>query len=126
MKRSQLEELILKHPEVGLKLVEVLAHRLYESESSREDLATKEVPARLASQILRLTHSEGVVSGDGYRIPTRYTHEQLASMIGCKRVAVSRAFGKLREDAIVELRNRYIHIADMEGLKKAAEVDKSS
>jgi DNA-binding transcriptional regulator YhcF (GntR family) len=35
-------------------------------------------------------------------VPTRYTHEQLASMIGANRVSVSRAFAELRERGIVE------------------------
>ena len=56
----------------------------------------KDMPARLATLILQLVDSEGVVSSESYRIPTRYTHEQLASMIVCKRVAVSRAFSRLK------------------------------
>lgn len=121
IKREVLESVILKHPEVGLKLIRVLADRLYRSESNREDLMTKEVPARLAALILALAESEGLVSGQSYKISTRYTQEQLASMIGCKRVAVTRALGKLRDEGIVELRDRYIHIIDIDGLKKRAE-----
>jgi CRP/FNR family transcriptional regulator, cyclic AMP receptor protein len=121
IKRELLESVILKHPEVGLKLIRVLADRLYHSESNREDLMTKEVPARLATLILTLADTEGLVSGQSYKISTRYTQEQLASMIGCKRVTVTRAFGKLKDEGIVELRDRRIHIIDMDGLKKSAE-----
>jgi DNA-binding GntR family transcriptional regulator len=81
-------------------------------------------PARLASQILRLLESEGVVTGEGrYRIPTRYTHEQLATMIGSKRVPVTRAFRKLEEAGAVELKARHVYVIDHEALKRAAEAE---
>lgn len=120
IRREHLEALILAHLRVGLELVRVLADRLHRAETSREDLITKEVPARLATLIITLADSEGLVSGGSYHIPTRYTQDQLASMIGCKRVSVSRAFSGFKDSGIVELRQRYIHIMDLDGLKQAA------
>ena len=97
LRREDLEDLIMNKPEVGLRLVRNLAERLHDSETRYADVVSKDVPARLATQILRLVDSEGVVSGESLRIPTHYTHDQLGSMIGCKRVAVTRAFRKLEE-----------------------------
>jgi CRP-like cAMP-binding protein len=62
-----------------------------------------------------------VVSNESYRIPTHYTHEQLASMIGCKRVAVTRAFRKLEAGGAVELEDRRIVVQDLDALKDLAE-----
>jgi DNA-binding transcriptional regulator YhcF (GntR family) len=59
--------------------------------------------------------------GESYRIPTHYTHEQLASMIGCKRVAVTRAFRRLEEGEAVELKDRRIVVKDIDALKDLAE-----
>jgi DNA-binding transcriptional regulator YhcF (GntR family) len=42
-------------------------------------------------------------------------------MIGANREAVTRAFARLRDAGAVEVRRRYIHAADLEALKKAAE-----
>jgi CRP/FNR family transcriptional regulator, cyclic AMP receptor protein len=97
LRREDVEDLITKKPEVGLRLVRELAERLHDSERRYANVVGKDVPARLASQILTLVDSEGVVSSESYRIRTHYTHDQLASMIGCKRVAVTRAFRKLEE-----------------------------
>jgi CRP/FNR family transcriptional regulator len=97
-----------------------LGERLVETEARLADLACKEVPERLASQILRLVESEGVVTREGYKICTRYTHQQLATMIGANREAVTRAFGKLRFRGSVELRNRRIFVTDLEVLEQAA------
>ena len=121
LRRADVEHLIMKEPEVGLRLVQVLAERLRDSERRYADMVGKDVPTRLATQILRLVDSEGVVSSESHRIPTHYTHEQLASIIGCKRVAVTRAFSKLREDGTLELEDRRIVVKDMDALKKLAE-----
>src|ERR671913_2072577 len=102
MRREQVERLITNNPEVGLMLIRELAERLHASEARYADIVSKEVPARLATLILTLVDSEGVASSESYRILTHYTHEQLASMIGCGRVAVTRAFRKLEEGGAVK------------------------
>jgi CRP/FNR family transcriptional regulator len=56
----------------------------------------------------------------GARLPTRYTHRQLGSMIGANREAVTRALGKLRCGGVIEVRERRIHVADIEALRRAA------
>ena len=63
-----------------------------------------------------------MVTDESYRIPTRYTQEQLASMIGCKRVAVSRAFAKFKEIGAVQLKERRIIVKDLDTLKVLVEV----
>jgi CRP/FNR family cyclic AMP-dependent transcriptional regulator len=122
LKREDLQELILSNPEVGLRLVERLSERLRLREEQLEDLALKEVPARLASLIVRLLDGEGVRTSEGYKLPARYTHEQLGTMIGAKRVAVTRTFRVLREEGAVEVRNHTIYVTDLESLKKAADL----
>jgi CRP-like cAMP-binding protein len=63
LRREDLEQLIMKKPEVGLRLVRELAERLRESERRYADIVGKEVPARLATQRVNRTR----------RRPGRYT-----------------------------------------------------
>jgi CRP-like cAMP-binding protein len=121
LRRDDLEGLIMKTPEVGLRLVRELAERLHASEARYTDIVGKDVPTRLATLILALVDSEGLVTEESYRIPTRYTHDQIASMIGCKRVAVTRAFSRLKEVGAVEVKERHIVVKDLETLKGLAE-----
>ena len=121
LRREEFEELIMKKPEVGLRLVRELAQRLHASERRYADIIGKDVPARLATLILTLVDSEGLVTNESYRIPTHYTHEQLASMIGCKRVAVTRAFSKLKESGAIQLKERHIVVKDLGALANLAE-----
>jgi CRP/FNR family transcriptional regulator len=121
LRRGDVEELIRQTPEVGLRLVRDLAERLHDLERRYADMVGKDVPARLATLILTLVDSEGVVSSESYLIPNHYTHDQLASMIGCKRVAVTRAFRKLEEGGAVVLKERRIVVKDMYALKESSE-----
>lgn len=118
--RRDLEMLVRKKPEVGLRLARLLGERLVSLEARWADLASKEVSARLASMLLLLVESEGVVTPEGYKISTRYTHQQLATMIGANREAVTRALGRLREEGAVRLKDRYIYVTDMDALKRAS------
>jgi CRP/FNR family transcriptional regulator len=120
MRKHDLERLIMDKPQVGLKVMAVLSERLSLAEDRMEDIALKEVPARLASFILQLVESEGVMTPEGPKIPTRYTHRQLATMIGANREAVTRALDKLRREGAVQLSNRYIYIHDPEVLRRVA------
>ena len=120
MAREDLERLVLEKPEVGLKIMQVLSERLRRYETRLEDANMKDVHARLADIILLLVESEGVRSGTGYKIPTHYTHQTLGSMIGANRVAVTRAFGLLQDEGVVELRRRLIYVTNLDALRRSA------
>jgi CRP/FNR family cyclic AMP-dependent transcriptional regulator len=120
MERSAVERLIREKPLVGLRIISLLSERLHYYETRMEDVTLKEVPARLASLILFLVESEGVQTLGEIRIPTRYTHEHLGTMIGANREAVSRAFGRLQDDGAIQLRRRLIYVEDVEALESVA------
>ncbi len=116
------EELVLRNPEVGIKTLRILSERLAVCEGRVSDMVYKEVLPRLAGLILRLSDYEGYVTDDGSRkLPTRYTHQQLASMVGSNREAITRAFGRLRKAGAVEIRGRYIYLTDADALEHLAE-----
>jgi CRP/FNR family cyclic AMP-dependent transcriptional regulator len=118
--RESLEDLILDKPEVGLRLIKQLSERVLLLEDRLRDVTFKEVPARLASIILHLVESEGVKTGEDYEIPRHYTHDLLGSMIGANRVSVTKAFRTLRAAGAVELKDRKIHVEDLQALGRMA------
>jgi CRP/FNR family transcriptional regulator, cyclic AMP receptor protein len=120
MDPAAVERLIQQKPQVGIRMISLLSERLRYYETRMEDVSLKEVPARLASLILFLVESEGVQIPGEIRIPTRYTHEHLGTMIGTNREAVTRAFGRLQDEGAVQLRRRLIYIEDVEALEKVA------
>jgi CRP/FNR family transcriptional regulator, cyclic AMP receptor protein len=120
MERADVEHLIQKKPQVAVRIISILSERLHYYETRMQDVALKEVPARLASLILFLVESEGVKSPGEIGIPTRYTHEHLGTMIGANREAVTRAFGHLQDEGALQMRRRFIYVQDVEALERAA------
>jgi len=120
MERAEVERLIEEKPQVGIKMISLLSERLHYYETRMEDVTLKEVPARLASLILFLVESEGLQVPGEIRVPTRYSHEHLGTMIGANREAVTRAFGRLQDEGAVQIRRRLIYVDDLEALQRAA------
>jgi CRP/FNR family cyclic AMP-dependent transcriptional regulator len=122
MTRSVFHGLMRREPELGIRTVELLSERLSFYEQRIADIALKKVPARLASVILQLAEQDGIVTNDNrYRILTRYTHEELATMIGARRVAVTRAMKELREVGAVGHAGRHIVVEDTLALQRIAD-----
>jgi CRP/FNR family transcriptional regulator, cyclic AMP receptor protein len=124
LSRENLVYFIRRNPEVGLRLMDVLAERLRLMNERMADVVCKDVRARLAVLILHLVYSEGVVTHEGFEIPAHYTHEQLASMIGARRVAVTRAFKQLRDARALWVGRRRIHVRDLQILEGIADQER--
>ncbi|HEY6710774.1 MAG TPA: Crp/Fnr family transcriptional regulator [Rubrobacter sp.] len=120
LRTELLREIVRNNPEVGIRVAELLTARMRLYADKMVDIALKEVPARLAHLFLWLAEIDGTVSPEGYLVPSRYTHEQLGTMIGAKRVAVTRAMKKLRDDGLVEGGRKRILIKDREALESIA------
>jgi CRP/FNR family cyclic AMP-dependent transcriptional regulator len=121
LKTEDVRQLIESNPRVGLAMVRMLSRRLREAEARLAELAHKQVPARLANLILKLGATEGIMTREGIRIDTPYSHQQLGTMIGARREAVTRAMIGLREEGAVEVVGRRIHVRDLEALEREAE-----
>ena len=57
LKREDLEGLIVRKPEVGWRLAQEVAPSLHDSQARYSDVVGKDVPARLATLILKLVES---------------------------------------------------------------------
>jgi CRP/FNR family cyclic AMP-dependent transcriptional regulator len=118
--KEDLRRLIREHPEVGIRLITLLSRRLRDREERLAEMAGRDVTERLAALLARLAEEEGVVTQEGYRIPFRYTHRQLGSMIGANREAVTKALGRLRKSGAVAIADRRLAVRDLGLLKKLA------
>jgi CRP/FNR family transcriptional regulator, cyclic AMP receptor protein len=122
MSREDLEYFLRRKPQMGLRLMDLLAENLHLMDARISDVIHKRVSARLASLIAWLIEEEGIVEGSGDRvIPYPYTHEQLGTIIGARRVAVTLAFKALQDEGAVQVRRRQIHVKDLNLLQRIAE-----
>ena len=118
--RQALEETVRRNPEVGLRLARTLANRLQLMEDRWADMVEKEVSERLAGLLYMLVESVGLMTQEGPVIPTRYTHQQLGSMVGANREAVTRAMGDLQGKGAIEVRERRLYVKDFDALRRSA------
>jgi len=118
--REALEGAVCNNPEVGLRLARTLANRLQLMEDRWADMVEKEVSERLAGLIYMMVESVGVMTKEGPMIPTRYTHQQLGSMVGSNREAVTRALGDLQGRGAIEVKARRLYVSDLDALRRSA------
>jgi len=90
-----------------------------------EDLHFLDLPARLASRIVRLATSTGATSGGvttgEVRIAWPYTQSELAGMIGGSRQSVNRLLADLADQGLVRLERDHLVVVDVERLARAVE-----
>ena len=95
---ADLERTVAEHPQVALNLMRSLAAAPARAPRIRlESLAFRGVAARLAGQLLELMDRYGRVTPQGIRIDERFTHMQLAEMIGTSRETLTKVLNELRD-----------------------------
>ncbi len=117
--RVTLRDLLRTHPAVTLRFMDVMSERLRALERKLADIAFKSVPQRLASVLLNLADCRAEApSPDDPPAVVRYTHQQLAEMIGSYRETVTKAVGEFREDGLIRVEEDVIYLTDVPRLRE--------
>jgi CRP/FNR family transcriptional regulator len=95
--RSQFEELILKHPKVGLQVIKNLSERVSWLTSRVGSLAVTNIEDRLYRVLRSVAKEHGTISTTGVVIQFPLTHEDLSFLTGAHRVSITRAMKALKE-----------------------------
>lgn len=114
--RAALRGAIQREPELAMGMLAGLSGKLREFVRLIEALSLKEVPARLAAELLDQSRQAGSRT---FRL--RQTKRQLAAQLGTIAETLSRALAKLRSKGLVSVRGSEVTIEDPEGLKELAE-----
>ncbi len=96
---SELKDIMMKYPQIGFKIMDVLSRRLQMAETLLEAISLDTVEQRIARALLRL--SEGQVEFD-----LIMSKGELASQIGMSQESLSRKLTSLQEDGIIDLKGR--------------------
>lgn len=108
MSRNDLEQLILRKPQVGLRILEITGRRLQETEENLENMAFKGIPARLANLLLRISDEQGSDEVTGL------THQDLAESIGTYRETATQVLNNLKSRGLIEIGRKRIKLLDRE------------
>jgi CRP-like cAMP-binding protein len=105
---------------LALSVMGALSSEVIYSEDERVELAQNPVRERMARLLTVLSESHGTPSGKGVRIDLPVSREEMAEMIGTASETAMRLLKEFRDDHLLEVDGRKIHILDREKLRKAA------
>jgi CRP/FNR family transcriptional regulator, cyclic AMP receptor protein len=120
--RDTLRRILERYPQVAIAFMELMGQRLRAMENKLADIAFKSVPQRLASLLLSLAGAPSGTQAQPAVPPSvvRYTHQQLADMIGSYRETVTKAIGELREAGAIRIEDEAIALTDLAQLQRMA------
>ena len=111
LSRHDVESLIREHPTAAFRVIEVLAGRLQQATDSLQEMVFNDLTGRVAGLLLRLSDEDtNVVEG--------YSHQDLASMVGCLRESFTTALDGFKRSGAVETGRKRIQITDRAQLQQ--------
>lgn len=118
IEREALRNFLGRYPAAAIDLMELMGSRLRTMEQRLADIAFKSVPQRLAALLLDLA-GDPTDNAAPMKI-VRYTHQQLAEMIGAYRETVTKALGDMREANLIQVIDDAIILTDPAQLRRLA------
>ncbi|WP_186438299.1 Crp/Fnr family transcriptional regulator [Cohnella terricola] len=115
--RQDLEALIRQDGEFAFNFMNWLAYEHRVTQSKFRDLLLFGKPGALASTLIRLSNSFGVMEAYGIRIDMKLTHAELADFIGATRESVNRMLNEFKEKEILDFRYGKIIIRSIKALQ---------
>lgn len=116
MKRRDVENMVLTKPRVGLRIMEVMAKRLRETEERLEQTIFTDVQSQLIMLLLRMHREHRTDTIDT-------THEALAAQLGVYRETVTTALNNLRKRGLISIGRKQIHLLNISELEKLSKTD---
>jgi CRP-like cAMP-binding protein len=116
--RFDLEAAMRQDGELAFGFMGWMAYNHRVTQSKFRDLLLFGKPGALASTLIRLSNSFGVVEPYGIRIDMKLTHAELADFIGATRESVNRMLNEFKEKDILDFRYGKIIIRSLSALQQ--------
>jgi CRP/FNR family transcriptional regulator len=115
---DQVEELSREFTTLQHHVHKILSREIVRDHSVMLLLGSMRAEERLAAFLLNLVqrlHARGFSQSE---FVLRMTREEIGSYLGMKLETVSRTFSKFVEDGIIDVKQRYVHIKNVDGLRQ--------
>jgi CRP-like cAMP-binding protein len=104
----------LRRPEIALKVIKVLGHRLRRMSSLIEDLSFSTVRGRLVAYLVQLARDQGLPASQGIEFKLAENNEELAARLGTVRELVSRNLGRLHNEGLIRMSRRKVLVPNLD------------
>lgn len=119
LSKQNFDKILLKNPQITLKILEKIHDRLVLLEDLVQTLSTKDIEARIATLLLTLIKDFGCESEEGIILEIPLSREELGNYVGITRETISRKLTSFQDDGLIELvGSKKIIIKDLSKLKK--------
>ena len=109
-----------KMPKVAIKLIQVLSKRLREADELLEDTLFLNLPVRLAKKLLSLAVYHGKKKDKEITINLKLTQTELGSLVNSSRESINKLMRDWKEAEIVDFKEGYITIKNVQSLENLA------
>ncbi|HEC66078.1 MAG TPA: Crp/Fnr family transcriptional regulator [bacterium] len=110
IKKEDFLKFIKDTPDVSIKLITELGHRLRMSNEKIVDLSSSSTEKKILNELIRYSKSSGGEMKEMYNIPDKLTHQNIADMIGLTRETVTKVLNNLKKQGIISYKNKRISI----------------
>lgn len=118
--KEDFQALCVENPNVALKVLRVVSHRLRGLVGMIEQLSFMSVRHRLAALLLRMAKT-GKQTKAGIEFDLSVSNQELASQIGTVRELVSRNLSQFQNEGLLHLNGRTVMIPNIRALKAEAQ-----
>jgi CRP-like cAMP-binding protein len=111
--RGQFEQLVLKHPHIGLQVIRNLSDRVTWLTSQVGSMAVTNIEERLYRVLCNVAQKHGSTNSRGVVIQFPLTHEDLGFLTGAHRVSITRAMTALKNAGKIILEDKRLILTAM-------------
>lgn len=117
IEKQEIEMLLWRKREFSIEFTKWVSYSQLLTQTKLRDLMFFGKNGALASVLIRMTNTYGIKNDEKWDITKKFTHDEIACLIGTPRETVTRIINQYRKDGLVAYDKGYITILNLEGLR---------
>ncbi|PAD69692.1 hypothetical protein CHH83_06600 [Bacillus sp. 7586-K] len=117
IEKQEIEMLLWRNREFSIEFTKWVSYSQLLTQTKLRDLMFFGKNGALASVLIRMTNTYGIKNDEKWDITKKFTHDEIACLIGTPRETVTRIINQYRKDGLVAYDKGYITILNLEGLR---------
>ena len=117
IEKQEIEMLLWRNREFSIEFTKWVSYSQLLTQTKLRDLMFFGKNGALASVLIRMTNTYGIKNDEKWEITKKFTHDEIACLIGTPRETVTRIINQYRKDGLVAYDKGYITILNLEGLR---------
>ena len=115
---NEFRTLLLNHPTLGLRVIELLDRRKQQMERRLECFAFQRTELRLVETLRELSGGFEARCEHGFGQHIRLSQQELAELVGASRPVVSTILNRLRKDGVLGYSREYVCIREIDAIER--------